>query len=249
MKRVDTAIVRAVSSSIDRCELSYVDRVAIDVAAARAEHDAYVKALVAAGVTDVIALDGDDFPDGVFVEDCAVVFDDVALITRPGAASRRGETRAIAEALSAHRELVELEAPATLDGGDVLCVAGLVFVGVSARSNEDGVAALARLCGSVVPVPVRGALHLKTCVTAIDDETLLIDRSKVDADVFAGFDLRDVADGEDANVLRVNDTLLVTTKTTTLATLSKKTTTTTLALTELQKAEAGLTCCSLLFRR
>ncbi len=253
MTRVDTAIVRRVSSSIADCALSFIDRAPIDVDAARLEHFRYVQALVAAGITEVVDIEGggdgedfDEFPDGVFVEDCALVFDDVALITRPGAPSRRGETRRIAEALSAYREIVEMEAPATLDGGDVLRAGGLVFVGVTARSNPDGLAALARICGGLVPVVVNGALHLKSCVTAIDDETLLIDRAKVDADAFAGFDLVDVDADEDANALRVNDTTFVQRRPKKLPSQKK---TTTLALPELAKAEGALTCCSLLFRR
>jgi dimethylargininase len=107
----------------------------------------------------------------VFVEDAAVVFDDLAVIARPGAASRRPEVGPIAAALGAHRPLVFIDAPGTLDGGDVLVTPGRVFVGISGRTNEDGVRQLARFVApigfDVVPVPVTGCLHLKSAVTSV----------------------------------------------------------------------------------
>ena len=114
--------------------------------------------------------DAPELPDSVFVEDTAVVFDELAVIARPGAESRRPEVDAMAAALRPHRPLAFIEAPGTLDGGDVLVTPGRVFVGISGRTNADGARQLAAhvapLGFEVIAVPVAGCLHLKSAVTA-----------------------------------------------------------------------------------
>ncbi len=133
------AITRDVSASLADCQLSFVDRESIDVERAAAQHHAYRLALDSLGCR-VIALPAQDaMPDAVFVEDVALVFDEVAVMTRPGAESRRGEGASLVESLGTFRALRTITAPATIDGGDVLCVGRKIYVGQSARSNTGGI--------------------------------------------------------------------------------------------------------------
>jgi dimethylargininase len=196
------AFTRAVPPSIHHCEISHVERVPIDLDKAVAQHDAYESALRALGVTVEHLPPLPDFPDSVFVEDTAVAFDEIAIITRPGAASRRGETPSTAQALSSHRRLGFIEEPGTLDGGDVLVIGRCVFVGQTARSNPAGIQQLARwlapLGYTVCAVPVRGCLHLKTAVTRAGDNLVLINAQFIDAEMFRDFERIEVAPTEPA---------------------------------------------------
>jgi len=172
------ALVRDPSPHLAAGIVTHVARTPVDVDLARAQHAAYVAALSAHGWRPVPAGDGDPHPDGVFVEDTAVVVDDLAVLTRPGAEERRGEVGAVQEALGAlGLQLARIPAPATLDGGDVLQVGRTVYVGRGGRTNADGVrrlrSLLAPLGRVVVPVALRGVLHLKSAVTALPDGTLL----------------------------------------------------------------------------
>ena len=167
-------------------------------------------------------------PDSVFVEDTAVVLDHVAIITRPGAESRRGETRSMAEALGPYRDLAFIEAPGTLDGGDVLRLGDTLYVGLSARTNEEGIRQLSQFA-RVVAVPVTKCLHLKSAVTDVADRTLLINSKWIDRSYFAGFELIET---EQANALRIGDAVIYPSE---------------LPMDELAKAEGALTCCSVIF--
>jgi dimethylargininase len=160
----------------------------IDVALAQRQHLAYCAAIAECGAT-VTTLPADEAcPDCVFVEDTAVIVDNVALITRPGAPSRQAETPPIARALEAWCELVHMAAPATLDGGDVMRVGATMFVGRSARTNEDGIAALRRAVRlHVVPIALPpGVLHLKCVVSPLDAETILLADDSLPHDLFPG---------------------------------------------------------------
>jgi dimethylargininase len=165
------AFTRAVPASIHRCELTHLAREPIDYARAVEQHARYEEALIRAGCRVQRLPDAPDLPDSVFVEDTAVVFDDIAVIARPGAASRRGEPPAMAEALTPYRRLVFIEPPGTLDGGDVLVTPGRVFVGISGRTNAEGARQLASHIAAsgyeVITVPVTGCLHLKSAVTLL----------------------------------------------------------------------------------
>ena len=249
------AITRAVSAALAACELTYQSRVAIDVEVARAQHRAYEQVLAAAGYR-VEHLDADaSMPDSVFVEDTAIVFDELALITRPGAESRRRELPAIAAALAAYRELATIEAPGTVDGGDVLVVGRRVFVGRTTRTNDAAVIQMRQLLeprGYVVtPTEVRGdCLHLKSAVTAIDDDRLLVNPAWIDADAFAAFTLVPVAADEPsaANVLRLADRVVAAAEyPRTAERLAKlKVRLELVEAGELAKAEGAVTCCSLI---
>jgi len=254
--RVFTAIIRDVSPAIAACELTHIAREPIDLARARAQHRAYEEALADAGAI-VERLDASaEMPDAVFVEDIAVVFDEVALITRPGAASRRAETPAIAAALAAHRPLATIEAPATVDGGDVLVVGRDVFVGLSTRTNDEAVVQMQRILGPlgyrVHATAVRGCLHLKSAATALDSSTLLVNREWIDPCAFARFALVDVDAREPhaANALRLDDRVVFPSAfprtADRVAACGYR-----LAIvdaSELAKAEGAVTCCSLIVR-
>lgn len=187
------AITRAVSDTIGACELTHLDRAAIDVALARQQHRGYEEALRHAGC-DLVSLPPlPDHPDAVFVEDVAIVLDELAIITRPGASSRRGEAASVAEALASYRTLARIDEPGTVDGGDVLRLGHRIYVGLSGRSNA---AALAQLRAIVAPhgytvegVPVSGCLHLKSAVTEIAPGTILVNPTWVDAAVFGDVEI------------------------------------------------------------
>ena len=250
------ALTREVSTEINRCELSFREREPIDFALAVAQHAAYRDCLRELGA-HVNSLPAEpELPDAVFVEDPAVVVDEIAVITNPGAASRRSEARSLAEVLARYRPLKFIEEPATLEGGDVLRIGRSVFVGLSQRTNPAGVAQLRELLEPygyrVQPVGVRGCLHLKSACSYIGRETVLVHRSWIDVEPFDGFELVDVAETEPAaaNALLLNEVVIMPASfPKTRAVLEKRGfCVRTIDVSELQKAEAGVTCCSLIFQ-
>ena len=173
------AITRPVPPTLQSCELTHLAREPIDVARAAEQHAEYESLLEELGCVVRRLPLRPDLPDSVFVEDAAIVTDSIAVITRPGAASRRPETEDVAAALREYRELAFIEAPGTVDGGDVLRVGGRWFVGRSSRTNDEGIRQLRKF----IPVEVvdfRGCLHLKSAVTAIDDDTVILNPQWVD---------------------------------------------------------------------
>jgi dimethylargininase len=247
--------MREVSASIGRCELTHLERQPIDVKVAEVQHKQYELLLQSLGcaVHTLPALD--DHPDAVFVEDPALVLDEVAVLLRPGAASRRGERASLGDALRRFRSVARIEAPGCIDGGDVIQLGKTIFVGESSRSN---VAAVTQLSDIVLPlgyevktVPVKGVLHLKSAATAITENCLLINPRLVPATAFEGFEIRQVDPAEPlaANALRVGSTVVTqdafprTRALLEQAGLSVRST----DASELSKAEGALTCCSLLF--
>jgi dimethylargininase len=249
------ALTRAVPPSIARCELTHLARSPIDVALATAQHDNYEAALEALGCAVRRIPPAPDLPDSVFVEDTAVVLDDVAVITRPGAESRRGEAAPVAAALATYRPLRFIQAPATVDGGDVLRLGRQIHVGLSGRTNADGVRQLRDLLApfgyTVDCVAARGCLHLKTAVTPVGDGLLLLNPEWVDGRAFEGASWIEVDPWEPhaANVLRVDGTVLCAAAAPqTQARLEARgVRVCSIDVSELAKAEAGLTCCSLVF--
>jgi dimethylargininase len=240
------AITRDVPRTIAKCELTHIDRMPIDYAVAADQHERYRRLLASLGCT-VISLPGDDqYPDSVFVEDTAIVLDDLAVITRPGADSRRGETRAVADALAPYRRLVHIEAPATLDGGDVLVLDDRIYVGLSTRTNEAGIGQLRELTRrEVIPVPMQGALHLKSAITRVSRDSLLVNRAWVDVAPFGGWTLIDAAE---PNALLIGDVVVYPSAFPETAAVlrSRGIDVRTVDADELAKAEGGVTCCSLL---
>lgn len=248
------ALTRDVSDAIAHCELTHLERTRIDPEIARAQHEVYERCLESAGCV-VHRLDaGADMPDSVFIEDMAVVFDEIAMIARPGAASRRVETPAVAEVIARHRPVRRIEPPATLDGGDVLRIGRTVFVGCSGRTNAAGIAqlrcALRPLGYEVRDVEVRGCLHLKSAVTAVSDELLLVNRAWIPTADVTGFDLIEVHPEEPygANVLRLADHVIhaAAFPRTRERLQQRGIAVDAVDLSELAKAEGAATCCSIL---
>jgi dimethylargininase len=250
------AVTREVSPSLGDCELSYVPREAIDVAHARAQHRDYQRALEILGCRLLTLPAEPDLPDSVFVEDVAIVLDEVAVLTRPGALSRRAEVAGVAEVLRRYRPVLAIGAPGTLDGGDVLRVGRTLYVGESARSNAAGIAQLRELLAghgyAVQGVPTRGCLHLKSAATQLGDDTLLLQPDWVDRDRFADFHVIEVDPTEPhaANVLRIGDALVMPASfpRTRQRLLDAGFQVMVVDVSELQKAEGAVTCCSLVFR-
>lgn len=252
------ALTRPVPASIDRCELTHLAREPIDHARAVGEHEIYEETLRRLGCRVHRLPELPDHPDSVFVEDTAVVFDRIAVIARPGAPSRRGEAASTAQALAAHRPLAYIQPPGTLDGGDVIVTPGLVFVGISGRSNPDGARQLATILAPfsirVVPVPVAGCLHLKSAAVWIPrggrEAAILLNPSWVDAGPFAGFERIEVDPGEPeaANVLALNGRAICAEShaATRRRLEAHGIATVTVPAGELAKAEGGVTCCSLI---
>jgi dimethylargininase len=249
------AITRDVSPSLADCELSFVPRGEIDVARAIAQHEAYRQALESLGCR-VIALPAQaGMPDAVFVEDVAIVLPEVAVMTRPGAPSRRGEGASVAAALQGWRPLVEIEAPGTIDGGDVLVAGRTIYVGQAARSNPEGIAQLRTLLAGhgyvVQAVPTHDCLHLKSAVTRVADGVLLVQPTWVDLAVFAGHHLIEADPDEEhaANALRVGDRVIhpACFPRTRQRLEDAGIAVVPVDISELQKAEGAVTCCSLVF--
>ena len=250
-----TAITREVSPSINNCELSFHARQPIDVAKAIAQHKAYQNCLAELGLR-IVSLPAElELPDAVFVEDAAVVLDEVAVISIMGAPSRRPEAHSLVDTLSRYRPIKFLAEPATLDGGDVLRAGRTVFVGLSKRTNREGIEQLRDILRAydyrVQPVEVTGCLHLKSACSHIGNNTVLVNRSLIDAEPLHGFELIDVPDEEPgaANALLVNDVIImpVSFPKTRALLEGRGFRVRTIDLSELQKAEAGVTCTSIIF--
>jgi dimethylargininase len=248
------AFTREVSPAIGQCELTHLDRVSIDLDRARAQHAAFERALERLGCTVRRLPPAPELPDAVFVQDTAVVLDEVAILARPGAASRRPEVESVASALDAIRPLRSIESPGTLDGGDVVCLGRRLFVGQTARTNADGARQLAQLVRpfgyDVRPVPVTGCLHLQSAVTPVADGVLLVNRAWVDPGLFGAVEVVDVDPAEPfgANALRVGQTVVYPTgfPATRGRLEARGLAVAPVDMSELAKAEAGVTCCCLI---
>lgn len=250
------AITRGVSPSIGQCELTHLSRQDIDVNRARFQHAQYEDLLIDFGCQVRRLPEEPDQPDSVFVEDTAIVLDNTAVITRPGASRRRNETESIAEVLKEYRTIVQITDPGTLDGGDVLRIGRTLYVGNSVRSNIPGIKQLVEIVAplgyDVVVVEVKGCLHLKSAASLVGEQTLLINRSWVDADSFGGSrEFIDIDPGEPyaANALLVGDEVIYPQSfpRTRLRLENNGIGVRVADVSELQKAEGALTCCSLIF--
>ena len=251
-----TIITREISSAITRCELTHLARAPIDVARAREQHAAYERTIESLGWKVHRLPAPDDMPDSVFIEDTALVLDELAIITRPGAESRRRETAAVSEVLRSYRPLVAILAPATLDGGDILTIGKRIFVGVGGRSNEMGVKQLRAMVKSqgytVDAAEFRDCLHLKTAATLVADGTLLVNSAWTDPSQFGDLRTIEVHPGEPfaANSLRIDDAVIYpaehpwTIERLEHAGISVRP----VAIEEILRAEGSVTCLSLVVR-
>ncbi|MDX1378130.1 MAG: arginine deiminase family protein [Anaerolineales bacterium] len=248
------AITREVSPRFSECEITHIERTPIDLNNARAQHSQYINTLKQLGC-DVLELPAEaDLPDSVFVEDTAVILPHAAIITRPGADSRKPETESIIQALSPHIKLLHIREPATLDGGDVLVVGKHIFVGLSTRSNQDAINQLSEMLKndgySVTGVQMHDCLHLKSAVTRVDDNTLLINKNWLDTHHFEQYKLIEVDPSEPhaANCLPIGDVIIYPTSfpKTEGRLKARGYQIVNVNVDELAKAEGAVTCCSLI---
>jgi dimethylargininase len=260
------AITRQVSPSINHCELTFHAKTPIDLTKAIHQHEAYEECLRQLGLRLVSLPPEPDLPDAVFVEDAAIVVDEVAVIPIMGAASRRPETESLARALSAFRPLHFMQPPATLDGGDVMRIGRRLFVGSSSRTNAEGIAQLRAFLSpfdyDVVSVEVHECLHLKSGCSHIGRNSILVNRDMVDVTPLAEFELIDVPSSEPnaANALVIeamnegmnegmNEAVVIvpTAFPQTIALLeSRGFIVKAIDVSEFQKAEGGVTCKSII---
>jgi dimethylargininase len=249
------ALTRPPSRSIARCELTHLTREPIDFEAACAQHRAFCGTLKRLGCRPIELAPQHEMPDAVFVEDAAVVVDELAVITRPGAESRRGELASVERALAEHRPIARIQAPGTLDGGDVLRVERTVIVGLSSRTNEAGAEQLASLLAphgyDVRTARTGQCLHFLSACTYIGRGVVLVNPRWVDPATFDEFEIVEIDPSEPraANAVRVGETLVhADAFPKTQARLRERGfNVAPVNNTELAKAEGAVTCCSVLF--
>ena len=249
------AITREISPSIVRCVLTHLEREPIDVQKAKAQHQHYERSLAAAGCLVHTLPAETDLPDSVFVEDAAIVLNELAIIARPGAASRRAETDSVAGALRPYRPLSFIQPPGTIDGGDVLRLGKQLFIGLSCRTNPQAIEQVHRLLSplgyTVHSVAVHGCLHLKSAVTQVAENTLLMNRAWLDQRAFGQMDIIDVHPSEPhgANALLLGERVIYADgyPATCRRLVDHGIFLEVVPLSELAKAEGAVTCCSLVF--
>jgi dimethylargininase len=250
-----TAITRGVSPNIAACELTFLPRQTIDVNKSILQHRRYEECLREFGLR-VISLAVDPYlPDAVFVEDAAIVLDEVAVVTHMGAETRQKEIDGVANALTHFRKIKFLRPPATLDGGDVMRIGRTLCVGLSSRTNKPAIMQLRRILQpfgyKVREVAVNGCLHLKTGCSYIGRNTLLANPEWIDTNHLKNFRLIGVPAAEPwaANTLTIDETTLLPSSFPQTRRLleNQNFRTQAIDICELQKAEAGLTCLSIIF--
>jgi dimethylargininase len=249
------ALVRRPSLRLAEGELTHLVRTAVDVPVALLQHAAYLALLARHGLASIELPELPDYPDGLFVEDIVVSIDGQLVLTRPGAASRRGEVDSADVTLRAlGLASARIAAPATLDGGDVLVLDRHVLVGRSTRSNEAAHEQLRALLHgtrrSVVRVDVERALHLKTGVTRLPDGSLIAYADFVDIALLEGLGYRVLRASEPSgsDVLCLGDSVVLPSDAPRTAADLKQHSykVECIDISELQKLEAGVTCMSVL---
>jgi dimethylargininase len=249
------AITREVSRSIINCELTHLKRTPIDVDRARAQHAQYEAALKHVGLAVFSLPEEPILADSVFVEDTALVLDECAVILRPGAESRRPETEAITKTLSPYRKLFHIEAPARVDGGDILQVGKQIYVGLSTRSDTNAIEQMQDFLQpygyEVHAMLVTGCLHLKSAVTQVAEDTLLINPTWADKNLFSGMKFIEIDPSEPyaANAVLTGETIIYPTSFPKTKERLERAgiKMITVDADELAKAEGAVTCCSLIF--
>jgi dimethylargininase len=239
---------------MEHCQRTYVARVPIEPALALRQHEEYCRVLRQCGAEVRILEINRDLPDCAFIEDTAIVLDEVAVLASMGTSSRRAEPAGIEPELRKYRDVERVEPPATLEGGDVMRVGRTLLVGLSSRTNRAGISALEAIAGrygyTIVPVPVRRCLHLKTACTALDEKRLLVNPAWLDVPALRGFELVHVPDEEPwaANIALVDSSVCIAADQVRTADRIREFgfKVRTIDLSEFAKAEGGVTCLSLL---
>ncbi|MBW1676936.1 MAG: dimethylargininase, partial [Deltaproteobacteria bacterium] len=249
------ALTHVVSPNIDKCELNFLDRSPIDYNEAVRQHEQYCALLRDCGLQVVELSVNRSYPDSTFIEDTAVVADELAVMANMGVESRRGEVRNVESVLASYRDIRHIQLPATLEGGDVLCIEKRVFVGISPRTNVAGFESIKEILKpfgyQVIPVAVNDCLHLKSACIAADDRTLLVNPRWLDLQPLRDFRIIPVPEDEPAavNALRINNTICMHSGFPKTAELLVKLgfSLKTIDISELLKAEAGMTCSTIIF--
>jgi len=249
------ALTHIVSPLIEDCELTYVERARVDYERAVEQHAVYCKTLEQCGAKVVRLTTNAAFPDSCFIEDTAIVTDDLAIVTSMGALSRRDEASGVEKEIVKYRNVERVRLPATIEGGDCLQAGNNVYIGVSCRTNEEGVAELKRLLEPrgyrVTPVEVKKCLHLKTACTFLNDETLLANPCWVDLSPFKNLNVLYVPESEPwaANAIRVNGSVCIDAGATETVELVSRVhdRVEQIDVSEFRKAEGSLTCLSIIF--
>ena len=249
-----TAITRKVNDGLGDCELTFLRRARIDVDEAVHQHEAYEALLSSLGCDVVSVPTGPGLADSVFIEDCAIVLDEIAVLCRPGAESRRAEVEGVGDALQKYRLLASIRSPGTLDGGDLLRIGNVIYAGLSTRSSRDGIDQLRAIVAdygySVVMLETKKCLHLKSAVSEVASNTLLINPNWISRSAFDDYELIEVDEQEQhaANALRVGQHVIYPSSfpRTTDKLLQHNINVMPVDVSELQKAEGGVTCCSLI---
>ncbi len=245
-------LTRLPSPNMTQAELTHMQRAPVDMVLAEAQHAAYRQALAATGI-QVIALPAmSGYPDCTFVEDVLVSLPEISILTHPGVFSRQGEVEAMVSAVPQDRPVTRITKPATVDGGDVLTIGNTLFVGLSTRTNQAGIDQLASAIQPfgyrVDVVPVLGALHLKTAVTALAPDLLLMNPEWADVNGFVGWNRITVDPTEPfaGNSLSIGNSLFMQTAhhKTAARVEASGFKVTLLDISEFAKVEAGLTCLS-----
>jgi dimethylargininase len=249
------AVTRELTAAIGNCELTFLHRSAIDFGLAQQQHRDYQSALSSLGCEVVVVPAPPGLADSVFIEDTALVLDDIAVMLRPGVASRQPEVAGVAEVLQQYKPLKAIEPPGTIDGGDLLRVGNRIFAGLSTRSNQSGIQQLRDIVSdfgmTVETVETTKCLHLKSAVSEVAPGTLLINTDWISSLAFKDFEMIPVDKEEThaANALRIGKNLIYPSSfpRTMNALVNRGIDVLPVDLTELQKAEGAVTCCSLIF--
>jgi len=250
-----TIVTHVVSPALQECELTFIESEPIKIEKAGEEHHHYCKMLEECGATVITLEENRALPDSVFVEDPIIVFDEVAVLSSMGAASRRKECTTLETFFRKYRDVKQISLPALIEGGDILKIGRRIYVGLSARTNNEGIKALRDIIEplgyEVIPVRVSGCLHLKTGCTALDDNSILINPDWIETAPFQGFRIIETLPGEPfgANVLPIHDTICMNSAFPRTMEMVRSLGYQIRAtdITEFVKAEAGLTCMSIPF--
>jgi dimethylargininase len=250
-----TAMTREASATIGNCALTYLPRVKIDTDLVLQQHQEYQAALSSLGCELVTVPAEPELADSVFIEDAAIVLDEIAVLCRPGVESRRPEVKGVEGVLKKYRTLSSIEPPGTLDGGDLLRIGKVIYAGLSTRSNQSGIEQLRHIVADygyfVKTIEVTKCLHLKSAVSQVAAGTLLINSDWIDRSAFGGMELIDVdkEEAHAANALLVEQRVIY--PSSFPRTMDKLVAhgieMMPVDMSELQKAEGAATCCSLIF--
>jgi len=250
-----TAITREVNIDLGSCELTFLPRVSIDIALALQQHQHYQSVLSSLGCEIVVVPTEPGLTDSVFVEDTAIVLDELAVLLRPGAKSRLPEVADVEGVLRQHRTLKSIQPPGTLDGGDLLCLDNTIFAGLSTRSNQSGIEQFRHIVAeygySVNTIETTMCLHLKSAVSNVAPGTLLINPDWISSSYFRNYELIDIDEQEAhaANALMVGRSVICPSSFPRTADklVTRGIDVVPIDLSELQKAEGAVTCCSLIY--